>query len=104
MFGLVVLFTLKDGQGEAFDALTRETVALIRTEEPGTLVYACHAVDGDPNARGFYELYRDREAFDEHERQDHVRRFLDQRTQFMDAEPRVEFLHLQDGKGVPGVG
>jgi len=104
MFGLVVLFTLKEGQGEPFDALTRETVALIRTEEPGTLVYTCHAVDGDPSARVFYELYRDREAFDEHERQDHVRHFLSQRGQYMDVDPRVEFLNLQEGKGVPGVG
>lgn len=79
-------------------------VARIRTQEPGTLVYACHAVDGDPNARVFYELYRDREAFDEHEGQEHVRRFLSQRSQYMDVDPRVEFLHLQDGKGVPRVG
>ncbi len=104
MFGLVVLFTLKEGQGEAFDALTRQTVARIRAEEPGTLVYACHAVDGDSCARVFYELYRDREAFDEHERQDHVRHFLSQRGQYMDVDPRVEFLHLQDAKGVPGAG
>lgn len=104
MFGLVVRFTLKVGQGEAFDALARETLPLVRAEEPGTLVYTCHEVHDEPDARVFYELYRDRDAFDAHERTNHVVRFLREREQHLAAEPRVEFLDLQDGKGVPDLG
>jgi quinol monooxygenase YgiN len=100
MFGLVVRFDLKDGSGEVFDALTSEAVAAIR-EEPGTLVYACHAVEGDAEARIFYELYRDKEAFEEHEHQEHVRRFHEKKAQYLSGEPRVEFLTLQLGKGTP---
>ncbi len=37
-YGLVVQFELIDGHEEAFDALTAETLAAIRTTEPGTLV------------------------------------------------------------------
>lgn len=102
MFGLVVRFSLREDQVEAFDALVQETLTEVRQKEPGTLVYACHGIDGDPNARMFYELYRDRDAFDEHEQQDHVRRFLAQRQQHLAAEPRVEFLELRDAKGVSG--
>src|SRR6266508_1107613 len=80
MFGLVVRFDLKDGSGEVFDALTSEAVALIKEAEPGTLVYACHAVDGAPESRVFYELYRDRDAFEDHERQEHVRRFHEKKA------------------------
>jgi quinol monooxygenase YgiN len=101
MFGLVVRFDLKDGSGEVFDALTNEVVAAIRDAEPGTLVYACHAVEGDAEARVFYELYRDKEAFQEHEHQEHVRRFHEKKAQYLSGEPRVEFLSLQLGKGAP---
>jgi quinol monooxygenase YgiN len=101
MYGLVVRFDLKDGTGEAFDVLTREAVALIRDAEPGTLIYACHGVDGDADARVFYELYRNKDAFEEHELQEHVRRFHEKKERYLAGEPRVEFLNLHVGKGVP---
>jgi quinol monooxygenase YgiN len=100
MFGLVVRFTLKEGAQTAFDRLVDETVPLIRSREPGTLIYAVHTVAERPNERIFYELYRDRAAFDEHERQAHVKRFLADREQFLDA-VKVDFLSLQAGAGIP---
>jgi quinol monooxygenase YgiN len=100
VFGLVVRFDLKEGSEAEFDALTRETVAGIRKEEPGTLIYTCHAVEGRANVRVFYELYRDRAAFEEHERQEPVRRFLQEREQYLARAPRVEFLNLQVSKGI----
>jgi quinol monooxygenase YgiN len=102
MFGLVVRFDLKEGAAAAFDGLVKRTTSLIQSEEPGTLIYTCHEVEGAPTARLFYELYRDREAFEQHERQDHIRRFLAEREQYL-AGVRVEFLDLQRGKGVPGL-
>jgi quinol monooxygenase YgiN len=101
VFGLVVRFNLKAGTGEPFDALTRDVVAVIKEAEPGTLVYACHAVEGDDDARIFYELYRDRAAFDDHERAEHVNRFHEKKAQYLADEPRVEFFTLHAGKGVP---
>jgi quinol monooxygenase YgiN len=100
MYGLTVLFSLHPGHGEAFDRLVAETLPDIKSHEPGTLVYAVHEVHDQPEARVFYELYRDRAAFEEHERQEHVRRFLAERRQHL-ADVRVEFLTLSDGKGVP---
>jgi len=100
VFGLVVRFDLRVGAGPRFDALTNETVERIRSSEPGTLIYTCHTVEGESDARVFYELYHDREAFEEHERQEHVRRFLKEREQCLAAR-RVEFLALQAGKGAP---
>jgi quinol monooxygenase YgiN len=100
LFGLVVRFDLKDGVGAEFDALVAETVRLIQKREPGTVIYTCHAVQ-DARARIFYELYLDRDAFEEHERQEHVRRFLDEREQYLANPVRVEFLDFQVGKGVP---
>ena len=61
MFGLCVRFTCKDeASAEAYDRLVAETVEAIKANEPGTLVYATHLVEGQPLQRIFYELYRDR--------------------------------------------
>jgi quinol monooxygenase YgiN len=91
----------KAGTGEHFDALTRDVVAVIRQAEPGTLIYSCHEVEGGADARMFYEPYRDRAAFDDHERAEHVNRFHEQKEQYPAGEPRVEFFNLHVGKGVP---
>ena len=99
-FGLAVRFTLKPGHEEAFDQLVSATVAGIRDQEPGTLVYACHMVKDRPELRMFYELYRDRAAFDVHEDQPHVRHFLAERGQHL-AGVEVDFLEAvrQQGRG-----
>ncbi len=102
MFGLVVRFDLQPGTVGEFDRLVAETLPLIVSAEPGTFVYTTHVVEGEPDTRVFYELYRDRDAFEEHERQDHVRRFLAAREKYMVGPPRVEFLDFAGGKGVPG--
>jgi quinol monooxygenase YgiN len=101
VFGLVVRFNLKAGTGEQFDALTRDVVAAIAEAEPGTLIYACHAVEGDADARIFYELYRDRAAFEDHERAEHVNRFHAKKAQYLAGKSHVEFLSLHVGKGIP---
>jgi quinol monooxygenase YgiN len=91
---------LKPGAGAGFDAPVAELLPLVRSHEPGTLVYVCTKdVDAPDGARRFFELCRDREAFAEHERQGHVRRFLAARDEFV-ADLRVEFLDPFDGKCV----
>jgi quinol monooxygenase YgiN len=98
-FGLVVRFNLRPGHEAQFDALVSETLNGIRNQEPGTLVYATHTLTGAPGTRVFYELYRDREAFDAHESQPHTRRFLAARDEHVETFS-VDFLSLVDGKGV----
>jgi quinol monooxygenase YgiN len=100
MFGLIVRFRLKPGGIAGFDQLVSETLPLIRQHEPGTLIYTVHSVQGEPTVRIFYELYRDREVFEEHERQEHVKRFLAGRAQYLDGVD-VDFLTLQGGAGLP---
>ena len=92
-------FSLCPGGEAAFDRLVSEAVRLIGEREPGTLLYLVHEVAGVPAARVFYELYRDRAAFEEHESQGHVRRFLAEREQYLSQSPRVEFLSLRVAAG-----
>ncbi|MBL1086792.1 antibiotic biosynthesis monooxygenase [Streptomyces actinomycinicus] len=97
-FGLVVRFTTRDASAAAgFDRLVAETLEEIRSREPGTLVYVSHVPEGEPNVRVFYELYEDREAFDRHEEQLHVKRFLAEREQFL-TDTEVTFLNEVAGK------
>ena len=100
MFALIVRFYLRDEEAAAgFDALVAETAPKIRSEEPGTLIYAVHRVKDAPLSRVFYELYASREAFDAHEQQEHTKRFLAEREQYLTG-ARVEFLEPPTGKGV----
>jgi len=102
MFGLCVRFTCKDqASAEAYDRLVAETIEAIKTYEPGTLVYASHLVEGQPLQRIFYELYRDKAAFEAHEAAPHTRRYLDQRGQYL-ASTEVDRLTVQTGKGIGG--
>ncbi|MBU2665327.1 antibiotic biosynthesis monooxygenase [Actinoplanes bogorensis] len=92
MFALVVRFDCRDlDSAVTFDELTAEVVRAIAENEPGTLTYATHAVDGEPLARVFYEVYRDRDAFQAHETAEHVRRFHARKEPLLVA-TRVEFL------------
>jgi quinol monooxygenase YgiN len=98
--GLVVRFVLRSGHEQQFDDLVSGTIAGVR-DEPGTRLYASHAVIGQPRVRLFYELYRDRAAFDTHEQQDHVRTFLAEREAHVESFT-VDFIRPLDGTGLPG--
>jgi quinol monooxygenase YgiN len=99
MFALVVRFYLRDDEAaKSFDKLVEETAGKIR-DEAGTFIYAIHKVKDAPLSRIFYELYESREAFDVHERQEHTRRFLDERDQYLTGS-RIELLEPPTGKGV----
>ncbi|WP_024799359.1 putative quinol monooxygenase [Nocardia sp. BMG51109] len=104
MFALVVRFDLQDAaKAGAFDRLVAETVNGIIQHEPGTLVYSTHTVENEPLARVFYEVYRDRDAFEEHERQPHTKHFLSERDKYVSSS-RVEFLTPAAAKGLPTEG
>jgi quinol monooxygenase YgiN len=101
MFSLVVRFDLQDGAAAArFDSLTANVVEKIITEEPGTLVYATHAVDGEPLSRVFYEVYADQESFQAHEKAEHVKEFHARKSPLLRGEPRVEYLLPGSAKGL----
>lgn len=92
MFALVVRFSVRPEKMVAFDELVGRTVERIRLDEPDTLTYAVHRRPERENERVFYEVYRDRAAFDHHEAQLHTRAFLTQRPALLTEEPEVWWL------------
>ena len=102
MIALVVRFEIRDGESaQLFDDLTAAAVAEIEVREPGTLVYATHAVRNAPLSRVFYELYADEAAFRAHEEAPHVIEFHRRKDALLVAEPRVEFCSPGSAKGLP---
>ncbi|MFC5834319.1 putative quinol monooxygenase [Nonomuraea insulae] len=100
IFGLLTVFTIMDGAGDAFDRLAEATVEAVRRGEPDTLVYACHAVKSAPLQRIVYELYRDEVAYRDHQRQPHVERFVNERQSMVLATNVIE-LTVNAAKVVP---
>jgi quinol monooxygenase YgiN len=93
VIALVVRFDVRDlASAELFDELTAAVVGRIAAEEPGTLVYATHAVRDEPLARVFYEVYADEPAFSAHEHAGHVVEFHARKAALLAQEPRVELL------------
>jgi quinol monooxygenase YgiN len=92
---LIVTHVLLPGHEDAFDALVSRTLEGIRADEPGTLIYVSHAAV-DPPRRIFYELYADRAAFETHEQQPHIKRFLAERLEHI-ASVEVDFLDAVAG-------
>jgi quinol monooxygenase YgiN len=75
-YGRILIFTLLDDRVTEFDRLAGQAAEEVRIGEPGTLVYVIHLVPNAPLQRIFYEIYRDRAAFDRHESQPYMKRFV----------------------------
>jgi quinol monooxygenase YgiN len=74
-YGRLTIFTLLDDKAAEFDWLAERAAEGVRMAEPDTLVFVIHVVPKAPMQRIIYEIYPDRAAFEEHERQPHMQRF-----------------------------
>jgi quinol monooxygenase YgiN len=99
-YGRILIFTLLDDRVADFDRFAEQAAEEIRSREPGTLVYVIHLVPNAPMQRIFYEIYRDREAFDHHERQPYMQRFVAERRSCVLATNVIE-LRLKYAKVAP---
>ena len=99
-YGRTQIFTLLDDRVADFDRLAEEAAEYVRTGEPDTLVYVIHLVPNAPLQRIFYEIYRDRTAFDSHESQPYIQRFVAERRTCVLATNVIE-LRLKYAKVAP---
>jgi quinol monooxygenase YgiN len=99
-YGRILIFTLLDDRVADFDLLADQAAEQVRLREPDTLVYVIHTVPNAPMQRIFYEIYRDRAAFDGHENQPYMRRFVADRRACVLATNVIE-LRLKYAKVAP---
>jgi quinol monooxygenase YgiN len=99
-YGRILIFTLLDDRAADFDHLAEQAAEEVRTREPDTLVYVIHLVPDAPMQRIFYEIYRDRAAFDRHENAPYMKRFVADRRACVLATTVIE-LRLKYAKVAP---
>jgi quinol monooxygenase YgiN len=99
-YGRILIFTLLEDRVADFDRLAEEAAEQVRIGEPDTLVYVIHLVPNAPLQRIFYEIYRDRAAFDSHESQPYLQRFVTERRACVLATNVIE-LRLKYAKVAP---
>ena len=98
--GLIAIYTLLDDKVADFDRAADEVAEQVRASEPDTLVYVIHTVPKAPMQRIFYEVYRDRAAYEQHEKQPYVQRFVATRRPYVLATNVIE-LRLKYAKVSP---
>jgi quinol monooxygenase YgiN len=100
LFGQIAIYTLNEQHVAEFDRLIERVVELVRSSEPNTLVFIVHAVPSAPMQRILYEVYRDRNAYAEHNARPYMARFEAQRAPLVLATNVIE-LGLQQAKVSP---
>jgi quinol monooxygenase YgiN len=99
-YGLIAIYTLLEDRVADFDRIADQAAEEVRTHEPDTLVYVIHTVPKAPMQRIFYEVYRDRAAYDRHEQQPYIKRFGTARRPYVLATNVIE-LRLKYAKISP---
>jgi len=89
-YGLIAIYTLPEDRVADFDRIAGQVAEQVRAVEPDTLVYVIHTVPKAPMQRIFYEVYSDRAAWERHERQPHVKRFVTGRRPYVLATNVIE--------------
>ena len=100
LFGQITIYTLLEDRIDDFDRLTERVVEQVRSGEPHTLVYIVHAVPTAPMQRILYEVYQDRDAYDDHLAQPYMTRYVAERRSMVLATNAIE-LGLQQAKVSP---
>ncbi|GAB3206853.1 hypothetical protein GCM10027294_10900 [Marinactinospora endophytica] len=88
--GIITIYTLAEGHGDAFDDCADEVVEEVARHEPDTLLFACHTVPSASSQRIVYAIYRDQLAYEEHEQQPHVLEFERRRAPHVVATNVIE--------------
>jgi quinol monooxygenase YgiN len=77
MYGALVRFVVKPGKREEFLELLRWDARVVKDFEPGTLRFDVWEVEGEPNTVYVYEVYEDVGAFEDHTKNEPVKKFTD---------------------------
>ena len=92
MIGLVATLRVNDGKAELFEDVFREIMAVIRAEEPGTLVYQLTKSRTEPNLYKMLELYQDQAALDVHGKGEGARAAFAKLGGCLAGKPDLEYL------------
>ena len=99
-YGRILIFTLLDDRAADFDRFAEQAAEEVGPGSPTPWCAAIHLVPNAPMQRIFYEIYRDRAAFDRHENQPYMQRFVADRRACVLATNVIE-LRVKYAKVAP---
>jgi autoinducer 2-degrading protein len=79
MYGGLVRFVVKPGKRDEFLELLRWDARVAKDCEPGTLRLDVWKVEGEPDVVYVYEVYKDAGAFEDHTKNEPVKKFSEPR-------------------------
>ncbi len=96
---VIAKLTAAEGKSEDLEVALRAVIAAA-SEEDGLEVYGAHAVDDEPGAYYFFELYQDRAALDVHGKGDGMRAAMGAFAGLLAGRPEVTYMTPVASKGL----
>ena len=73
MITVLAKLTAQPGKEAEMQAELEQMVRKVEANEPGTISYSLHTVEGQPGVFYFYEQYEDEEALQAHGQSEHMK-------------------------------
>lgn len=93
MFIVVAIMKVQEGKEQEMKDAMSSMLPQVQSEE-GTLVYALHQSQKEPQKFLVYEKYRDKEAFDFHSTTDAIKELFGKVGPLLDGKPSIEMYDL----------
>ena len=94
--GLTAKLHVSEGKNTEFEAIFKQLVSAVLTNEKGCLLYALHQSRENPQTYIVLEQYVDESALQSHNKTEHYKRFGQQLAGVMSAEPQIELMDSVD--------
>ncbi|MFC3228902.1 putative quinol monooxygenase [Marinibaculum pumilum] len=91
MIGVMAKLKVKDGQGDAFEAVAKLLVEAVNANEPGNLMYRLYKAE-EPNTYIFMERYQDEAALEAHRKSPHYGEHGKAMGAYLDGRPEVSIM------------
>ncbi|MDE2357012.1 MAG: antibiotic biosynthesis monooxygenase [Alphaproteobacteria bacterium] len=94
MIGIIATIKVKDGEGDAFEAVFRTLQDKVRANEAGAKLYQLTKSRTEPNTYRVLEIYADQEALSAHGQTDYFKEIGRQMGPHLDGRPNIEMLDI----------
>jgi quinol monooxygenase YgiN len=96
MIAVIATLRIQDGKAEQFEALFRDLVSQVRSNESGNVAYQLCRSRTEPNTYKVLEIYRDEQALEAHSASEHFRAAVPGWGSALAGRPEIELLDTVD--------
>ena len=92
MMGVIAKFKVQPDKVEEFEQIFRETVGMVRANEPGSVLYQLTRSRTEPNSYKLIEIYNEQAAFDHHVSTDHFKATMGRLMPLLAGTPEPDYF------------